>query len=82
MANFTIPKAIGRSSILHTRDAVVMIILNSDGKTYEILIDGALFKTSASIEFVISFVEGMLEDDFELEQSEPASESHGSSFEP
>jgi hypothetical protein len=82
MANFKIPRSIGEISVVHTRDAVVTITLNPDGKTYEILIDGALYRASASMHFMISFVEGLLQNDLEMESDDSIAESQDSSFEP
>ncbi len=69
MANFKIPVAIGEVSVVHTRNAVVTVTLNPDGKTYEILVDGTLYKASASLEFMTSFVEELLQDELDVTQS-------------
>ena len=82
MANFRIPQAVGEVSVVRTRDAVVTITLNPDGKTFEILIDGALFKATASYEFMTSFVEEMLQDDLNMTSTDSSNETHGSGFEP
>lgn len=82
MANFKIPTAIGEVSVVKTRNAIVTVTLNPDGKTYEILVDGTLYKASASLEFVTSFVEGMLQDDLDVTQGGSKPESPARRFRP
>lgn len=82
MANFKIPRAVGEVSVVRTRDAVLTITLNPDGETFEVLIDGALFKAFASYQFMASFVEGMLQDDLDMAPTDSHNETHDSSFEP
>lgn len=68
MANVSIPRIPGESSLIHTREAAITITLNADGATYQILMDGTPYKPAQDRKWVIEFIEGMLKDDFNLSE--------------
>lgn len=66
MVSFNVPNKAGESTVVRTREATLTITLNLDGETFEILIDGGIYKSSLTRKNMVGFVEGMLEDDLRL----------------
>lgn len=66
MVSFNIPNKVGESKVVCTREATLTITLNFDGETFEILIDGVIYKSSVPRKSMVDFVEGILINDLRL----------------
>ena len=56
----------GAALMFILEEASLTITLNSEGETFEILIDGGIYRSSLSNKNMVGFVDGMLEDDLSL----------------